>query len=150
MALIPTGGTAPGVGSVVMAARVARVGCADPCPAVAFPCRPVAVALMAVSTFHDVSDPFVLADKALQRLLQILAAHRQRPLLRRWIDQPYGEEEITLLEEEVIPALMRLRERVEEIDAELQHAYDRGYEDRQLDIEERQVEIEERRYAFRL
>jgi hypothetical protein len=26
----------------------------------------------------------------LQRLLQILAAHRQRPLLRRWIDHPYG------------------------------------------------------------
>ena len=49
---------------------------------------------MAVSTFHDASDPFVLADKALQRLLQILAAHRQRPLLRRWIDHPYGEEEI--------------------------------------------------------
>jgi len=108
------------------------------------------VALMAVSTFHDVCDPFVLADKALQRLLQILAAHRQRPLLRRWINHPYGEEEITLLEEEVIPALLRLRERVDEIEAELHHAYDRGYEDRQLDIEERQVEIEERRYAFRL
>ncbi len=94
---------------------------------------------MAVSTFHDASDPFVLADKALQRLLQILAAHRQRPLLRRWIDHPYGEEEIALLEEEVIPALLRLRERVDEIDAELQHAYNRGYDDRQLDIEERQV-----------
>ena len=50
----------------------------------------------------------------------------------------------------MIPALIRLRERVDEIEAELHHAYDRGYEDRQLDLEERQVEIEERRYAFRL
>ena len=49
---------------------------------------------MAVSTFHDPSnsDPFAVADAALQRLLQILADHRQRPLLRRWIDHPYGEE----------------------------------------------------------
>jgi hypothetical protein len=32
-------------------------------------------------------------------------------LLRRWIDHPYGEEEITQLEDEVIPALLRLKER---------------------------------------
>jgi len=30
------------------------------------------------------------------------------PLRRTWIEQPYGEEEITLLEEEVIPALSGL------------------------------------------
>jgi hypothetical protein len=71
---------------------------------------------MAVSAFHDPgnSDPFAVADAALQRLLQILAAHRQGPLLRRWIDHPYGEKEITLLEEEVILALLRLKEQVGE------------------------------------
>ena len=93
---------------------------------------------MAVSTFHDPgnSDPFAVADAALQRLLQILAAHRQRPLLRRWIDHPYGEEEITLLEEEVIPALLRLKER--------------GYETHRLDQEERAEELAQHRYEFSL
>mgnify|MGYP003327230118 FL=1 len=56
--------------------------------------------------------------------------------------------EITLLEEEVIPALLRLRDRVDEIDADLQHAYRRGYEDHQLDLEEQQIEREERRWAY--
>ena len=107
---------------------------------------------MAVSTFHDPgnSDPFAVADAALQRLLQILAAHRQRPLLRRWIDHPYGEEEITLLEEEVIPALLRLKERVDEIDDELEQAYERGYEAHRLDEEERAEEFAQHRYEFSL
>ena len=143
-----TDGTAAGWGSVTTAARVARVGCADPCLAVVASCRPVAVALMAVSAFHDSADPFLLLDAVLQRLQQILAAHQQRPLPRHWIDHPYGEEEITLLEEEVIPALLRLRDRVDEIDADLQHAYRRGYEDHQLDLEDQQIEREERRWAY--
>ena len=105
---------------------------------------------MAVSTFHDPgnSDPFAVADAALQRLLQILAAHRQRPLLRRWIDHPYGEEEITLLEEEVIPALLRLKERVDAIDDEIVQAYERGYEAHRLDEEERAEELVQHRYEF--
>jgi hypothetical protein len=107
---------------------------------------------MAVSTFHNPcdGDPFAVADAALQRLLQILAAHRQRPLLRRWIDHPYGEEEITLLEEEVIPALLRLKERVDAIDGELQHAYDRGCEAHRLDQEEWAEEIAQQRYTCSL
>ena len=95
-------------------------------------------------------DPFVLADAVLQRLQQILAAHQQRPLPRHWINHPYGEEEITLLEEEVIPALLRLRDRVDEINAELQQAYDRGYEAHRLDQEERAEEIAQYRYEFSL
>lgn len=75
-------------------------------------CRPVAVALMAVSAFHDSADPFLLLDAVLQRLQQILAAHQQRPLPRHWIDHPYGEEEITLLEEEVIPAIQQCLARI--------------------------------------
>ncbi len=41
---------------------------------------------------------------------------RGLPLRRTWIEQPYGEEEITWLEEEVIPALQRCLQRVDEID----------------------------------
>ena len=33
-----------------------------------------------------------------------------------WIDHPYGEEEITLLEEELLPAMAVFLERVEAID----------------------------------
>jgi hypothetical protein len=35
---------------------------------------------------------------------------------RPWVDHPYGEEEITLLEEELLPAMAGFLERVEAID----------------------------------
>jgi hypothetical protein len=38
------------------------------------------------------------------------------PLRRTWIEQPYGEEEITILEEEVIPAIQRCLARIDELD----------------------------------
>ena len=41
-----------------------------------------------------------------------------------WIEHPYGEEEITLLEEEVLPALQHCLQRVNEIDAALQEEQD--------------------------
>ena len=41
------------------------------------------------------------------------------PLRRTWIEQPYGEEEITLLEEEVIPAIQQCLKRVDELDERL-------------------------------
>jgi hypothetical protein len=49
-----------------------------------FPCAPL---------------PIGVCSLALQALL------RQQPLQRSWIDYPYGEVEITLLEEEVLPVL---------------------------------------------
>jgi len=45
--------------------------------------------------------------------------HQGRPLRRCWIDQPYGEEEITLLEEEVIPAIQQCLARIDELDQRL-------------------------------
>ena len=44
--------------------------------------------------------------------------HTARGLLipRPWVDHPYGEEEITLLEEELLPAMAGFLERVEAID----------------------------------
>ena len=48
----------------------------------------------------------------------LLATHTAKGLLipRPWIDHPYGEEEITLLEEELLPAMAGFLERVEAID----------------------------------
>ena len=38
---------------------------------------------------------------------------------RTWIEQPYGEEEITILEEEVIPAIQQCLVRIDELDGDL-------------------------------
>ena len=48
----------------------------------------------------------------------IFATHAAKGVLipRRWIDHPYGEEEITLLEEELLPAMAVFLARVEAID----------------------------------
>jgi len=35
----------------------------------------------------------------------MLQSHRREPLRRCWIDHPYGEEEITRLEDELFPAM---------------------------------------------
>jgi hypothetical protein len=47
---------------------------------------------------------------------RILQLRRGLPLRRTWIEQPYGEEEITILEEEVIPAIQRCLARSDELD----------------------------------
>ena len=49
-----------------------------------------------------------------------LLRRRGLALRRTWIEQPYGEEEITLLEEEVIPAIQQCLARVDELDERLQ------------------------------
>ena len=65
-------------------------------------------------------DPFLLLEsslKAIERILMLL--RRGLPLRRTWIEQPYGEAEITLLEEEVIPAIQQCLARVDELDERL-------------------------------
>ena len=44
-------------------------------------------------------DPFLLLESTLRSMEEILRRSRGLPLRRTWIEQPYGEEEITLLEE---------------------------------------------------
>lgn len=61
-------------------------------------------------------DPFLLLESTLRSVQEILLRRRGLPLRRTWIEEPYGEEEICWLEEEVIPALQRCLERMEEID----------------------------------
>jgi len=65
-------------------------------------------------------DPFLLLESSLRCIERILKGSAGRPLRRTWIEHPYGEEEITLLEEEVLPVLQLCLQRVNEIDAALQ------------------------------
>jgi hypothetical protein len=64
-------------------------------------------------------DPFLLLESSLKAIERILQLRRGLPLRRTWIEQPYGEEEITLLEEEVIPAIQQCLKRVDELDERL-------------------------------
>jgi hypothetical protein len=61
-------------------------------------------------------DPFLLLESTFRALEEILRRRRGLPLRRTWIDLPYGEEEITLLEEKVLPALKSCLLRIQEID----------------------------------
>ncbi len=40
-------------------------------------------------------DPFLLLESTLRSMEEILRRSRGLPLRRTWIEQPYGEEEIT-------------------------------------------------------
>jgi hypothetical protein len=64
-------------------------------------------------------DPFLLLESTLRSVEEILLRRQGLPLRRTWIEQPYGEEEITLLEEEVIPAIQQCLKRVDELDERL-------------------------------
>jgi hypothetical protein len=65
-------------------------------------------------------DPFLLLDRASRSIEQLL--RRDQPLRRTWSEQPYGEEEITLLEEEVLPAIAQCLARIDPIDSALSAA----------------------------
>ena len=73
-------------------------------------------------------DPFLLLESTLKAVERLLRHADQRPLQRCWIDHPYGEEELTRLEEEVLPAISRCLERIDEIDHELELAQDQQQE----------------------
>jgi len=63
-------------------------------------------------------DPFLLLESSLKAIERILLLRRGLPLRRTWIEQPYGEEDITLLEE-VIPVIQECLARVDELDERL-------------------------------
>jgi len=60
-----------------------------------------------------------LLESTFHAVQEILRRRQGLPLLRTWIEVPYGEEEITLLEEEVLPALKRCLVRLNELDGRL-------------------------------
>jgi len=61
-------------------------------------------------------DPFLLLESTFHAVQEILVRFQGRPLRRSWMDRPYGEEEIMLLEEEVLPALKSCLARIGELD----------------------------------
>jgi len=61
-------------------------------------------------------DPFPLLESTFHAVQEILARFQGGPLRRSWMDRPYGEEEITLLEEEVLPALKSCLAHIGELD----------------------------------
>jgi hypothetical protein len=69
-------------------------------------------------------DPVALVHSSHLALTRLLRSHRGKPIRRLWIDHPYGEEEITLLEEELIPAMEQFLARIQEIDAALEAAHE--------------------------
>lgn len=70
-------------------------------------------------------DPFLLLDRASRSIEQL--RRRDLPLRRTWSEQPYGEEEITLLEEEVLPAIAHCLARIDAIDSALSAAGEELY-----------------------
>ena len=50
-------------------------------------------------------DSIALVESCQRSLLWLLQSHRREPLRRCWIDHPYGEEEITRLEDELLPVM---------------------------------------------
>ena len=64
-------------------------------------------------------DPFLLLESTLRAIEGILQRSQGQPLRRPWDEQPYGEGEITLLEEEVMPAIEQCLLRVGELDQRL-------------------------------
>ena len=82
-------------------------------------------------------DPFLLLDRASRSIEQLL--RRDQPLRRTWSEQPYGEEEITLLEEEVLPAIAQCLARIDAIDSALSAAGEELYRQEVLAAQKRRV-----------
>ena len=86
--------------------------------------RPVAApegvsSLMATQALgYGPGDPIGLVESCYRAIEWILATHTAKGVLipRPWVDHPYGEEEITLLEEELLPAMAVFLARVDAID----------------------------------
>ena len=64
-------------------------------------------------------DPFLLLESTLRSIEVVLMLRRDLPLRRTWSEQPYGEEEVTRLEEDVLPAIRECLARVDELDQRL-------------------------------
>jgi hypothetical protein len=67
-------------------------------------------------------DPFCLVESCQKAIEWILRSHAAsgQPIRRAWSEVPYGEEELTRLEEELLPAMAALLVRVGEIDRRLE------------------------------
>ena len=82
-------------------------------------------------------DPVALVESCQRSLLWLLRSHQREPLKRCWIDHPYGEEEITRLEDELLPAMQSILARMDAIDQQLKEAQ-----------EEQETQFEQERAAI--
>jgi hypothetical protein len=64
-------------------------------------------------------DPVARVESCQRSLLWLLQSHRREPLRRCWNDHPYGEEEITWLEDELLLAMESFLARIDAIDQQL-------------------------------
>jgi hypothetical protein len=64
-------------------------------------------------------DPVLLVESCYKAVRWLLRRHEGQPMRRTWVDQPYGEEELTRLEQELLPAMEGFLQRIDEIDAQL-------------------------------
>jgi len=119
-ALLFFGGACSGLSSLRPSCGRASAGIG---PVAAPLLAPIVMAMLsaAASPFcRPEEDPFLLLESSLKAIERILHLRRGLPLQRTWSEQPYGEEEITLLEEEVIPAIRECLARIDELDERLQ------------------------------
>ena len=115
---VPLSGLAPGLSSLRPSLGRASAGIG---PVAAPHLAPIVMAIRSPeSAFcRPEEDPFLLLESTLRSIEVVLMLRRDLPLRRTWIEQPYGEEEITLLEEEVLPAIRQCLARVDELDQRL-------------------------------
>ena len=64
-------------------------------------------------------DPQVLLACMLRQLQRILATHPDQEIRRCWIAQPYGEQDIALLRQDLLPLIQHCLARLEELDERL-------------------------------
>lgn len=122
---------APGVPPATPCSRRALAGYGPPdvgpCAGCVPSLRRLASAVMSTlsSPFcRPEEDPVLLVESCHSALHRLLVRNAGQPLRRTWIDQPYGEEEITRLVDELMPAMEAFLQRLSEIDAELEAAYE--------------------------
>ena len=72
-------------------------------------------------------DAFLVLENAVKEISRILRASGKGPLHRTWVDLPYGEEEICLLEDELLPIAQMVLDRIEEIDLKIQVEQERKW-----------------------
>ena len=86
-------------------------------------------------------DPVALVESCQRSLLWLLRSHQREPLRRCWIDHPYGEEEITRLEDELLPAMESFLARIVDAVFRVAVAIDQQLREAQEE-QEAQVELE--------
>ncbi|WP_368412354.1 hypothetical protein [Synechococcus sp.] len=79
-------------------------------------------------------DAFLVLENAVKEISRILRASGNGPLHRTWVDLPYGEEEICLLEDELLPIAQMVLDRIEEIDLKIQVEQERKWAEEYVDV----------------